>query len=176
MTPESEEHLPTLQRLVTMFRAAMEQLGKSPTEADLEGWAVLIHMSMSGRGRSYHTVDHVFDVNGGSDAIGSLAVLFHDTVYCEVDGGLPRGLEPHLGDALHVDGNRVGLGPCDPESDVLRALVAQLFGYTPGQAVTSGVNELASALLSVRALRSHLDLGELAQVVTCIEATIAFRP
>lgn len=175
MTAETHEHLPTLQRLVAMFRAAMEQLGKSPTEMDLEGWAVLIHASMSGRGRSYHTVDHVFDVNGGADAIGSLAVLFHDTVYCEVDGGLPRGLEQHLGDALQLDGSRVELGPFDPKTDVLRALVAQLFGYTPGQAVTSGLNELASALLSVRALRSHLDLAELAQVVTCIEATIAFR-
>jgi hypothetical protein len=176
MTAENQERLPTLQRLVAMFRAAMSQLGKSPTEMDLESWAVLIHASMSGRGRSYHTVDHVFDVNGGADAIGSLAVLFHDTVYCEVDGGLPRGLEQHIGDALTLEGNRVGLGPFDPKQDVLRGLVAQLFGYTPGQAVTSGLNELASALLAVRALKSHLDLAELAQVVTCIEATIAFRP
>lgn len=176
MNHEDQVLLPTLQRLVLMFRSSMEALGKSPTEADLEGWAVLIHASMSGRGRSYHTVDHVFDVNGDADAIGSLAILFHDTVYCEVDGGLPRGLEPHLGDALQLDGNRVELGPFDPNEDVLRALVAHLFGYTPGQAVTSGLNELASALLAVRALRSHLDVAELAEVVTCIEATIPFRP
>jgi len=39
----------------------------------------------------------------------------------------------------------------------------------------SGLNELASALLAVRALKSHLSPAELAQVVTCIEATIAFR-
>ena len=109
--------------------------------------------------RSYHTVEHVFAVDDGTDAIGSLAVLFHDTVYCEVDGGLPRGLEPHLSDALEVDGDHVELGAFDPKEDPLRALVARLFGFTPGQAVTfqTGLNELASALLAVRALRSHLD-------------------
>ncbi len=156
----------------------MAELGKHPSDADLEQWAVLIHASMSGRGRSYHTVEHVFDVNGDADAIGSLAILFHDTVYCEVDGGLPRGLESHLGDALCVDGGHVELGSFDPQQDPLRALVAQIFGFTPGQAVTfqTGLNELASALLAVRALRSHLSVSELAQVVACIEATIPFRP
>lgn len=177
MTEERPRRLPTLQRLVAMFRSAMQELGKDPTEADLEGWAVLIHSSMSGRGRSYHTVQHVFEVNGSADAIGSLAILFHDTVYCEVDGGLPRGLEPYLMDALQVDGDHVELGPFDPDEDVLRSLVAHLFGFTPGQAVTfqTGLNELASALLAVRALRSHLTSAELAQLVTCIEATIPFR-
>lgn len=178
MSVENATQPTTLQRLVAMFRAASSELGKSPGDADLEQWAVLIHASMSGRGRSYHTVEHVFQVDDGGDAIGTLAILFHDTVYCEVDGGLPRGLEVHLGDALHVDGDHVELGPFDPQKDVLRALVARIFGFTPGQAVTfqSGLNELASALLAVRALRSHLDAAELAQVVTCIEATIPFRP
>lgn len=178
---EPATELPTLQRLVTMFRSAMVALGKAPTDADLEGWAVLVHASMSGRGRSYHTIEHVFDVSEGPrppDAIGTLAILFHDTVYCEVDGGLPRGLAAHLGDALRVDGEKVELGPFDPDEDRLRALVAQLFGFTPGQAITfqTGLNELASALLAVRALRSHLNLRELAEVVACIEATISFRP
>lgn len=178
MPDEVPKRLPTLQRLVGMFRAAMTELGKNPSDADLESWAVLIHASMSGRGRSYHTVRHVFEVGGGTDAIGSLAILFHDTVYCEVDGGLPRGLEPYLTDALRVDGDHVELGPFDPKRDPLRALVAQLFGFTPGQPVTlqTGLNELASALLAVRALRSHLTLAELAQLVACIEATIPFRP
>ncbi len=178
MSEERRVQLPTLQRLVAMFRAAMQELGKDPTDADLEQWAVLIHASMSGRGRSYHTVEHVFQIDGGLDALGTLAILFHDTVYCEIDAGLPRGLETHLGDALKIDGRGVELGPFDPREDVLRALVARLFGFTPGQAVTfrTGLNELASALLAVRALRSHLSLAELAQLVACIEATIPFRP
>lgn len=168
----------TLSRLAQVFRAAMEGLGKTPDDGHLEKWAVVIHSAMSGRGRSYHTVEHVFEVNGGGDPIGSLAILFHDTVYCEVDGGLPRGLKEVLGDALMVDGDHVELRPFDPQKDVLRALVARIFGFNPGQRVTfqSGLNELASALLAVRSLRSHLDLATLAQVVTCIEATIPFRP
>ncbi len=179
MTAEGQRRptAPTLQRLVAMFRAAMADLGKAPSEADLEQWAVLIHSSMSGRGRSYHTVEHVFQVSRGADAIGALAILFHDTVYCEVDGGLPRGLESHLRDALRVEHVRVELDSFDPDEDPLRALVARLFGFTPGQAVTfqTGLNELASALLAVRSLRSHLTMRELAEVVACIEATIPFR-
>ncbi|MBZ0118785.1 MAG: hypothetical protein K8H88_17420 [Sandaracinaceae bacterium] len=171
----------TLQRLVAMFGQAMKELGQSPSDTELEQWSVLIHASMSGRGRSYHTVDHIFDVydeHGPPDAIGTLAILFHDTVYFEVDGGLPRGLELYLSDALEVEHDRVELGPFDPEHDALRALVARIFGFEPGQAVTlqSGLNELASALLAVRALCTHLTLGELAQVITCIEATRPFRP
>ncbi len=160
-----------------MFREAMGELGVTPDSTDLERWAVVIHSSMSGRGRSYHTVDHVFQVNGGNDAIGTLAILFHDTVYCEVDGGLPRALEPALGDALHVDSDHVELDGFDPEKHVLRTLVTRIFGFEPGQRVTfqSGLNELASALLAARSLRSHLDLRTLAEVVTCIEATIPFR-
>ena len=182
MSEPPERPPPTLLRLVEMFRSAMVALDKSPTEADLEKWAVLIHSSMSGRGRSYHTVEHVFQVEAATarhqvDPIGTLAVLFHDTVYCEVDGGLPRGLQAHLSDALHVEANHVELWPFEPRDDPKRALVARLFGFNPGQAVTfqSGLNELASALLAVRALGSHLSAAELAQVVTCIEATIPFR-
>lgn len=178
MTESSQSDGPTtLARLAEMFREAMEGLGKTVDAAVLERWAVVIHSSMSGRGRSYHTVEHVFTVNRGNDPIGSLATLFHDTVYCEVDGGLPRALEPVLGDALQVD-EHVELGAFDPSKDVLRALVARIFGFEPGQRVTfqTGLNELASALLAVRSLESHLDTRTLAEVVTCIEATIPFRP
>ncbi|MBX3274731.1 MAG: hypothetical protein KF729_30975 [Sandaracinaceae bacterium] len=176
--PAQSEGPTTLARLAEMFRVAMEGLGRPVDASALERWAVVIHSSMSGRGRSYHTVEHVFTVNPGNDAIGSLAILFHDTVYCEVDGGLPRGLEAVLGDALHVDRDHVELRAFDPSRDVLRALVARIFGFEPGQPVTfqSGLNELASALLAVRSLESHLDLRTLAEVVTCIEATIPFRP
>jgi hypothetical protein len=178
MTDERDHEVPTLQRLVAMFRGAMADLGKSPSEAELERWAVLVHASMSGRGRSYHTVEHVFDVTRARDAIGTLAALFHDTVYCEVDGGLPRELEQALGDALRWDGVHAMLQPFDPRADTLRALVVRIFGRTPGQSVTprSGLNELASALLAARALSGHLSTRELAEVVACIEATIPFRP
>lgn len=178
MSGTSEPKPTTLQRLVGMFRKAMNGLGLNPSDADLESWAVTIHSSMSGRGRSYHTVEHVFTVNGGTDAIGSLAILFHDTVYCEVDGGLPRGLESQLGDLLEVDGDHVELRSFDPAAHPLRALVARIFGFQPGEAVTHqrGLNELASALLAVRSLESQLTPAQLAEVVTCIEATIPFRP
>ncbi len=178
MSGPSEGNPTTLQRLVGMFRAAMGALGRSPSDRDVERWAVVIHASMSGRGRSYHTVGHVFQVNGGTDPIGSLAILFHDTVYCEVDGGLPRGLESQLGDLLRVEAGQVELRPFDPAKHPLRALVARIFGFQPGEAVTHqrGLNELASALLAVRSLESHLTPAELAEMVTCIEATIPFRP
>ena len=168
MIEPSERPPPTLQRLVSMFRTAMAELGRAPSDAELEAWAVLIHSSMSGRGRSYHTVGHVFDVDDGTDALGTLAILFHDTVYCQVDGGLPRGLERYLGDALRMDGDHVELGPFDPAEDELRALVARIFGFTPGQPVPlhGGLNELASALLAARTLRSHLSTAEIAAVVT----------
>ena len=160
-----------------MFDDALRELGVEATPHLLERWGVLVHESMSGRGRRYHTVEHVFDISEGAGPIEALAILFHDTVYCQADGGM-RGLHRDLlGSAVTHDDDDWTLAPYD-DADPLRTLTLRVFGFEPGQKLSpfGGLNELLSALLACRALGDVLPLDVLVKIVACIEATIPFRP
>lgn len=169
--------VPSLQRVIAMFDDALRELGVEATPHLLERWGVLVHESMSGRGRRYHTIDHVFDISEGAGPIETLAILFHDTVYCQADGGMRELHYEPLGNAVYHDGDGWTLTDHD-ESDPLRTLTLRVFGFEPGQTLSpfGGLNELLSALLACRALGDVLPRDMLVRIVACIEATIPFRP
>ncbi|MBT3223278.1 MAG: hypothetical protein HN348_29750, partial [Proteobacteria bacterium] len=165
-----------MQRLISTLHGAIEGLGVDIGEPDLEFCAVLIHASMSGRGRSFHSIKHVFDVQGhGADPLTTLAALFHDTVYYQVDGGL-SGKRAMLLDGVVRDGES-GVVLANEGDDELTAMVAAVFGFDGGQVLSpfGGLNEFLSAVLAGRVLSSILSLRQLCQVAACIEATIPFR-
>ena len=172
----------SIQRLVVECARGLEALGvaakgRIDPEA-LEALAVLIYGSMSGRGRSFHTVDHVFELCHEATPLQTLAALFHDAVYVQVDGGLAPEHQTLLGDAVVGEGGAWRLRGADaPRRDPLREMVLALFAFEPGQIVSpfGGLNEYLSALLAVRSLARHLSWARLAQVAACIEATIPFR-
>lgn len=167
-----------LQRLVRRFMAAFRELGHEATAQQFESWSVLVHECMSGRGRRFHTVEHVFDISSGAPPLETLAICFHDTVYCQVDGGLPYPVEEVLNDAVEL--NQDGAYVLKPiaEDERLKAMVAVIFGFEAGQVLSpyAGLNEFLSALLAARSLDPALPWSVLAEIVTCIEATIPFRP
>ncbi|MGE0707491.1 MAG: hypothetical protein AB7N76_10900 [Planctomycetota bacterium] len=167
----------TLQRLVRRFEAAFRELGHDASAQKYEEWSVLIHECMSGRGRRFHTVEHVFDISSGAPPLETLAILFHDAVYCQVDDGLPYRLRELLHDAVELKDGSYLLKPIDREREALKAMVATIFGFTPGQTLSpyAGLNEYLSAVLAARSLDPELPPGVLAQIATCIEATIPFR-
>lgn len=167
-----------LQRLVEALRLAFEPYEAVPEAIELESWAILIHESMSGRGRNFHSVQHVFDVAGDSDdRLLVLAALFHDTVYYQVDGGLPIQQQRWIASAIVEHGPCVSLAPFDPAADRRLALVARVFGFSAGQTLDplAGLNEFLSALLAARCLGEALPLPVLAEFCACIEGTIPFR-
>lgn len=170
-----EKTATSIQRLTDLFRGALSSLGCALDDGHLEGCAVLVHACMSGQGRAFHNVEHVFDVAEGADPVGTLAALFHDTVYVQVDGGL-GALEPILADAIEMGPEGIHLSPV-PESDAVRGVVVAVFGFTNGQVLSpfAGLNELLSALLAARELGEALPLAVHAQIAACIEATIPFR-
>ncbi len=166
-----------LRRLVTSFEGALEALNAKPTPEQLERWSVIVHECMSARGRSFHNVEHVFDIAAGGDPAEVLAALYHDTVYYQVDGGLPAKLSTLLADTIEVSEGTVKLAPFDPTADPARALVAAIFGFSPGQVLSpfAGLNEVLSTLLVARTVGPAIPTRTLALVACCIEATIPFR-
>ena len=181
----SKKNKTFLQRLVHALRTSLETLGAHPTNRQLESWACLIHESMSVYGRYFHSVQHVFDISQNADAIQKLAALFHDCIYCNVDGGLlPKQAELLTGvisDEESKDDGTSGtmvFKHISKEKDPMLSMIASVFGFSADQVLTtpfSGENEFLSAVLAVRCLQEVLEPIHLVQIAACIEMTIPFR-
>ena len=181
----SKKNKTFLQRLVHALRTSLETLGGHPTNRQLESWACLIHESMSVYGRYFHSVQHVFDISQDADAIQKLAALFHDCIYCNVDGGLlPKQAELLKGVICDEESKDDGTSGTmvfkhiSKEKDPMLAMVASVFGFSADQVLTtpfSGENEFLSAVLAVRCLQEVLEPVHLVQIAACIEMTIPFR-
>ncbi|HEY3452519.1 MAG TPA: hypothetical protein VGK67_39610 [Myxococcales bacterium] len=166
-----------LVRLGRLLSVSLRNLGATPRPEALEKLAVLVHEAMSGRGRSFHSVHHVFDLAEGPNAYVALAAAFHDTVYLQVDGGLSERVEEVLEGSFERRGGEVRLLLADPHEDRPRAMVMALFEMPVGVAVapTAGLNEMLSALLAVRALEGLLPDKALLRIAAAIEATVPFK-
>lgn len=165
-----------IQKLVIDMGSCLQDLGYSAPLEDLEKWSILIYESMMSPSRTFHSVQHVFDVAIGADSIQKLAAFFHDIIYYSIDGGLnPRHQAPLLGDAIdEVDGKvYLSMDPLDSNTQ----MVLDIFGFQPGQLLNPfhGLNEILSSICAVRCYQSAMEPASLAKVVACIEATIPFR-
>ena len=166
-----------LQLLMQRFQVALDTLHIDVPISKLERWSLLIHGCMTSQARHFHDVDHVLDISSDLGPIQTLAALFHDVVYYQVDGGfLPMQLKI-LGDAIHIEGDEVFLVEFETGSDPILEMTTAIFGFQPGQNLSpfGGLNEFLSALLALRCLADHLTMAQLLQVGTCIEATVPFR-
>jgi hypothetical protein len=165
-----------IQKLVIDMRTCLEDLGYSAPLEDLEKWSILIYESMMSPSRTFHSVQHVFDVAIGADSIQKLAAFFHDIIYYSIDGGLnPRCQTPILEDVIdEVDGKvYLTAEPLDSNTQ----MVLDIFGFQSGQLLDPyhGLNEILSSICAVRCYQSAVEPMHLAQIVACIEATIPFR-
>ncbi|HMY20644.1 MAG TPA: hypothetical protein PKA58_30170, partial [Polyangium sp.] len=124
--------LPVVQQFVNLFSAALEKLGAAAQPRDLERPVFVVHEALAGQSREFHSHEHVLTMTEGASPIETLAGIFHDVVYVQVDRGFPGAvgemLRPLL---LPVDGTgyRVSLAVLD---DPLTAMVARIFDRAPG--------------------------------------------
>jgi hypothetical protein len=167
-----------MDRLVDRLDGALRALGCEAEPAAVESWAALIREAMQGKARTFHTVGHLEEIWQDAGPIETLAILFHDLVYVQVDGGLHDTIGKMVGSAADSSGGVLKARAFDPAQDRPGALVALLFGVEPGQPLTpaTGVNEYFSALVAARLTGLVLWDRDVARVVACIEATIPFRP
>ncbi len=169
--------LPVVQQFVNLFSAALEKLGAAAQPRDLERPVFVVHEALAGQSREFHSHEHVLTMTEGASPIETLAGIFHDVVYVQVDRGFPGAvgemLRPLL---LPVDGTgyRVSLAVLD---DPLTAMVARIFDRAPGDELSpfAGLNELASAFVAAKCLAPFLSKTQIARIAAAIEATIPFR-
>ncbi len=166
-----------LQRLIRLFREALQTLGAKADEDRLEALAVFVNATMSGPGRAYHDIEHVFEVAAGAEPVQTLAALFHDVVYLQADGSLPEREAVLLTDVVEQRADGIVLRPFAETRDRLRAMLQCLFAIEPENVrpTFGGLNEFLSALLATRQLQPLLPSMTLVRIAACIEATIPFR-
>lgn len=167
-----------MDRLVERLDGALRALGVEAETATAESWGALIREAMQGKARTFHTVEHLEEIWQDAGPIETLAILFHDLVYVQVDRGVHEAVRPMVVSAADNCGGRFTARGFDPVQDRPGALAALLFGIEPGTELTpaTGLNEYFSALVAARLTATVLWDRDVARVVACIEATIPFRP
>jgi len=127
--------------------------------------------------RQFHTPEHVLHLANASDPIQSLAALFHDIVYYQVD----RGFSPEIYGCiapyiLEVESELWLIAAQDPDDRLFR-MTMDMFEVSPGQKLSTqaGSNEFLSALVMTKRLEKLVPEKILLQIIAYIEATIPFR-
>jgi hypothetical protein len=171
--------LSPVHRIIETYSRAVEALGLGVPPLFVERWAVAVHQALSSRAREFHTHQHVLELVRDADAIETLAALYHDIVYVQVDLDVPTHYAELLGPLVERDrsiDHGWRLLPHCGEDPTARDVMA-IFGCKPGQILTpfTGLNELASGLVAAKELEGVLTREQILAVLACIEASIPFR-
>ncbi len=163
-------------RIISTFHRALETLGLGVPPLFIERWGVAVHQALSSRAREFHTHQHVLDLVANADPIETIAALYHDTVYVQVDLDVPQHFAELLAPLIHKEDTGWRILPHAGVDPIARD-VLDVFGHSAGKVLTpfTGLNELASALVAARELEGVFSRHQLLAVATCIEATIPFR-
>lgn len=167
----------TLQHIIVLFQEAFEQLQADVAPRVLERLAILVHKSMAADSRRYHRPDHVFALAKDAAPLRTLAALFHDIIYYQIDEDFLPEIAQILSPYIREQDRHVYLAEnISPEARCVH-LTREVFGFEPGQQLPpfGGMNEFLSALLMNAILQPLLPEATLVQLAVYVEATIPFR-
>ena len=167
----------TIQKTIGLLQDALDQLKVSIPLRDLETIGVMVNRAMSTQERNFHTAEHIFDLAEPGNPHMTLAALFHDIVYFQVDHGFTQEIESIVAPYISVKNGSISLvEEVDPNDRAFWGC-ASVFGFEPGQELPpfSGQNEFLSALVMDRQFVDNVSDRDLLITTACIEATIPFR-
>jgi hypothetical protein len=169
-------HEGTFQRLIGVLQQAFEELQLTVEGRRLEDLAVLIHKAMTVQARNYHNLEHVFGFVDPQNPVQTLAGLFHDIVYYQVDQGFLPEILKIISPYIQQDGDTFTIRQAAPDEWPFD-LALQVFGWQRGREVglVEGFNEFLSALVMNERLQAFVPAASLVKMDLCIEATIPFR-
>jgi hypothetical protein len=163
-----------IERLIELLKSALLQTKAEFSDSDLEKMAVVVYDLMSNPGRNFHTVHHIFDVATGLDGISTLAAIFHDTIYYQVDRSFHPSIEALMFECVKVENEQFTI--LAPKNNLIGELHI-IFGLKAGDTlkVIIGLNEFLSAVVAVTLLSPILPHLQLLKVAALIESSIPFR-
>lgn len=168
----------TVQKLISIFNQSFLEMGLSVSLEKLESLAVTIHRALTAQARHFHNLDHVFTFVDSADPIRTMAALYHDIVYYQVDMGFSAQIWDMVSPYICEKDDEFFVTEDLPREDRLVMLTLDVFDLRPGQQLSSvsAMNEFLSALVMNKQLDGLVRLKDLLSMTLCIEATIAFRP
>lgn len=167
-----------IQQFVQILQTAFQQLQAPVPPEETEKMAITIDRALTMPGRNYHTAEHILSMVDPADPIRSLAALFHDIVYYQVDRCFVPDVYRLVGPYVAEKGEAIYLiSAPGAEEDLWWQLTLDIFGFTSGQKMSpfAGLNEFTSALYMAKRLEGYLNVTDLLNMVVCVEATIPFR-
>jgi hypothetical protein len=167
----------TIHRSIHLLAAALEDLGAQLPLRETERLGVMINEAMTAGARSFHTPEHVFALVDPGNPHTTLAALFHDLVYYQVDLGFIPQIAEAVQSSIEARGGQLFLPASPPVGDRSLDICMAVFGFSPGEQLSpfGGMNEFLSALVMHRKLSAVLRERDLVPATACIEATIPFR-
>ena len=167
----------TIHRTIRLLHTALNQLNCTVPPESMEKMGVMVNSAMSVQNRSFHTPDHIFSLADPENPYMSLAALYHDIVYYQVDDGFLPEIESIVSPYIRISREKITLIDKPNKADIPLALCLGVFGFQPGQELSpfGGMNEFLSALVMACQLHNIVSLRDLLITAACIEATIPFR-
>jgi hypothetical protein len=166
-------------RIVQVFADAMKGLSLSVPPLFVEKWGVAVHQALSSRAREFHTHQHVLSLVEGADPLETLAAMYHDIVYVQVDLDVPPHYASLLLPLIQRDESKPHGWRILPNAavDPVASDVMAVFAHHVGQVLTptTGLNEFASALVAGKEMEGVLTRDQLIAMAAGIEGTIPFR-
>jgi hypothetical protein len=163
--------------IIAELSRAVEALDLGVPPLFVERWGVALHQALASRAREFHTHDHALELCRGADPLETIAALYHDTVYVQVDLAVPEHFAALLEPLIRKeDGGGWRVLPHAGIDPVARD-VLDVFGRRAEEVLTplTGLNELASAFVLVKEFEGVMTRAQLLALSACIEATIPFR-
>ena len=163
--------------IVNSLWHSLQALGATVKPRDAERWGFAIHAALSAAGREFHNHDHVIEILTDAGPLESVAALYHDAVYIQVDQGPPKAMQQDLAGLFDVAVGTYGGWRVREDAQLSTPEVLQIFGRKVGDVLTpsTGLNELASAMVAWRHLHNVLTRRQIISIVAAIEQTIPFR-
>ncbi len=168
----------TIHRSIHLLQTALTEVGARMPLSEVEKTAIMINQAMTAEARSFHTPEHVFTLVEPGRPYMTLAALFHDLVYYQVDQGFIPQIAEALDSAIESFDDGLRIRSSVGRDDRQLVLCMAIFDVQPGQKLApfGGMNEFLSALVMARKLGAVVNEQDLVLSVACIEATIPFRP
>jgi hypothetical protein len=167
------------QTLVKIFERAFAALDVSVPEPRILALAEAIRAAMTAHTRFYHTLDHIFILIDPDDPFRTLAALYHDVVYYQVDQKFTEEIESLVKPYIHFQPDEsVCIAEYIPPQDRMIEMALKMFDLRLGQRLpaAAALNEFLSAVVMLKQLEEFLAAKPLVLITMMIEATIPFRP
>ena len=160
-----------------ILKKVLQQLSSDIEDNQVSKIAKIITEAMGGNYRYFHNFDHIVMLSKTNDPLITLAGLFHDIVYIQVDQQIRFNITPYLTPFVEERNGDLFIKSLIYKQEKELEIIIQIFGLNKGDNLSKfkGINEFLSALTAAIILSPYLPLMIITRLVTIIELTIPFR-